>query len=82
MPCHKRYCGENHLHYVTANVYRRARMFRPGQFEPTLTRTLDDLRAELGFRIIGCILCYARGHAQGPPQRVCATRGSRKRSNG
>ncbi|MGH9772329.1 MAG: hypothetical protein ACRD4Q_11635, partial [Candidatus Acidiferrales bacterium] len=56
MPRQQHYYGQNHLHYLTANVYRRARIFDSERFKLKFTRTLDDLRAELGFKIIGYVL--------------------------
>ena len=53
MPRQQHYHGLNHLHYLTASIYRRARIFDSKRFMRHLTKTLDDLRAELGFRIIG-----------------------------
>jgi hypothetical protein len=54
------YYGENHLHYLTANIYRPARIFDWDRFKlkPVLSgangfaQTLGDLRAEQGFGII------------------------------
>lgn len=53
---------ESHLHYLTANTYRRrARSFDPdrSKLKPVLSngfaQTLGDLREELGFRIIGYV---------------------------
>jgi REP element-mobilizing transposase RayT len=64
------YYGENHLHYLTANIYRRARIFDSDRFKlkPVLsaangfTQALADLRAELGFRIIGYVLMPEHCH--------------------
>jgi len=54
--------GENHLTYHTANIYRRARIFDSDRFRLKFARTLDDLRAELGFRIIGHVLMPEHCH--------------------
>jgi hypothetical protein len=51
MPRRTHYYGENHLHYLTANIYRRARLLDSDRFilKPLLsaangcTQTLDDL---------------------------------------
>ena len=56
MPRQQHYYGLNHLHYLTANIYRRARIFDSDRFKPKFIRTLDDVRAELSFRIIGYVL--------------------------
>ena len=56
MPRQRHYYGGNHLHYLTANIYRRARIFDSDRFRRKFTQTLADLRAELGFRVIGYVL--------------------------
>jgi putative transposase len=56
------YYGENHLHYLTANIYRRARIFDSERFKLKFTQTLGDLRTELGFRIIGYVLMPEHCH--------------------
>jgi hypothetical protein len=53
VPGQQHYYGLNHLHYLTANIYRRARIFDSGRFKLKFIRSLDDLRAELSFRMIG-----------------------------
>ncbi|MGA2611146.1 MAG: hypothetical protein ABSH01_27185 [Terriglobia bacterium] len=50
MPRQQHYHGLNHLHYLTASTYRRARIFDSDQFRLEFTETLDDLRAELGLQ--------------------------------
>jgi REP element-mobilizing transposase RayT len=52
----KHFYGLNHLHYLTANTHRRARIFDSDRYECKFVQTLDQLRAELGFRIIGYVL--------------------------
>jgi putative transposase len=56
------YYGENHLHYLTANIHRRARIFDSDRFKLKFTQALADLRAELGFRIIGYVLMPEHCH--------------------
>jgi REP element-mobilizing transposase RayT len=56
MPRLKHFYGENHLHYLTANTYRKARIFDSDRYKRKFVQTLDDLRTELGFRIIGYVL--------------------------
>jgi hypothetical protein len=56
------YYGENHLHYLTANIYRRARIFDSDRFKLKFTQALADLRAELGFWIIGYVLMPEHCH--------------------
>jgi hypothetical protein len=56
VPCLKHVYGQNHLHYLTANICRKARIFDPDRYKRRFVQTLDDLRTELGFRIIGYVL--------------------------
>jgi REP element-mobilizing transposase RayT len=62
VPRRQHYNGLNHLHYLTANIYRRARIFDSDRFKLRFIRTLDDLRAELVFRIIGWVLMPEHCH--------------------
>jgi putative transposase len=54
--------GRNHLHYLTANIYRKARIFDSQRYKRKFTRTLDNLRAELRFKIIGYVLMPEHFH--------------------
>jgi hypothetical protein len=56
MPSLKHFYGRSHLHYLTANSYRKARIFDSDRHKRKSVQTPDQLRAELGFRIIGCAL--------------------------
>ena len=56
------YYGASHLHYLTANIYRRARIFDSDRFKLKFTETLDQLRGELGFKIIGYVLMPEHCH--------------------
>jgi REP element-mobilizing transposase RayT len=56
MPRLKHFYGRNHLHYLTANTYRKARIFESDRYKRKLAQTLDDLRTELSFRIVGYVL--------------------------
>ena len=56
------YYGQNHAHYLTENVYRRARIFDSDRFKLKFTETLDDLREELGFRIFGYVVMPEHCH--------------------
>ena len=62
MPQLRRYYGQNHLHYLTTSTYRRARVFDSERFKRHFIATLTDLRAELGFRIIGYVLMPEHFH--------------------
>jgi REP-associated tyrosine transposase len=56
------YYGYNHLHYLTANVYQRARVLDSDRFKLNFVQTLGDLREELGFRIVGYVLMPEHCH--------------------
>jgi hypothetical protein len=63
MPPLKHFYGLNHLHYLTANTYHKARTFDSDRYKRKFVQTLDQLRAELGFRIIGYVLIPQGGTA-------------------
>ncbi len=65
MPRQDHYYGENHLHYLTANIYRRARIFHSDRFKLKITQTLGDLRAELGFSLYLALGLFFEGQ---PPE--------------
>ena len=68
MPRQKHFYGLNHLHYLTRSTYRRARIFDPERFKRRFVETLDDLRSELQFKIIGYVLMPEHFHLLiGPP---------------
>jgi len=50
------------VHYLTTNVYRKARIFDSERFKRSFVRTLDELRNELGFKIIGYVLMPEHSH--------------------
>ena len=54
--------GLNHLHYITRSTYRRARLFDSESFKRQWVRTLDELRSELNFKIIGYVLMPEHFH--------------------
>ena len=62
MPGLQHFCGQNHLHYLTASTYRRARIFDSDRFRLKFVQTLGDLRRELGFKIIGYVLMPEHCH--------------------
>ena len=62
MPHLQHFYEENHLHYLTASTYRRARIFYAERFKRKFVETLDDLRAELGFKMIGYVLMPEHCH--------------------
>lgn len=62
MPPPRDYYGLNHLHFLISNIYTRARIFDSDRFRLRFIRTLDELRAELTFRIIGYVLMPEHCH--------------------
>jgi len=55
MPRLQHFYGQNHLHYLTANTYRRARILDSDRFKLKFVQTLDDLRTDLGFKTFGYV---------------------------
>jgi putative transposase len=62
VPRQQHYYGLNHLHFLTASIYDRARIFDSGRFKGHFIRTLSDLRAELGFKVTGYVLMPGHCH--------------------
>ena len=62
MPRRKHYYGLNHLHYLTCSTYRRTRLFDSERFKRRFVCTLDQLRSELNFKIIGYVLMPEHFH--------------------
>ena len=56
MPRQQHYYGLNHLHFLTASTYRRARVFDSERFKRQFIATLAHLRTGLGFRLVGYVL--------------------------
>ena len=50
-----RYYGKNDLHYLTTSTYRRTPVFKSERFKREFIATLAELRAELGFRLLGYV---------------------------
>ena len=62
MPPQRHHYAAPHAHYLTKSVYRRVRVFDSDRFKVDFTKKLDDLRAELGFRIVGYVLMPEHFH--------------------
>jgi REP-associated tyrosine transposase len=62
VPRQKHYYGLNHLHFLTRGTYRRPRLFDSERFKRHWIKTLDGLRTELGFKIIGYVLMPEHFH--------------------
>ncbi len=65
----------NHLHFITASTYRRARLFDSERFRRQFVATLAGLRGELSFKIIGYVLMPEHFHVLiWPSQRADPSR--------
>ena len=62
MPRQRHYYGLNHLHFITASTYRRARLFDSDRFRRHFIATLDALRRELEFKVVGYVLMPEHFH--------------------
>ena len=62
MPRRRHYYGLNHLHYLAASTYRRARLFDSDRFRHHFVKTLGELRSRLNFRILGYVLMPEHFH--------------------
>jgi putative transposase len=62
MPRQRHFYGGNHLHFITASTYRRAKLFDSLRFRRHFIRTLAELRAECGFKIVGYVLMPEHFH--------------------
>ena len=58
----RRHYGRNHLHFITASTYRRARLFDSFRFRQNFVSTLDALRTPLQFKILGYVLMPEHFH--------------------
>ncbi len=63
------YYEGSHLHFLTASTYRRAPLFDSEPFRQILIRTLDQLRTELEFRLLGYVLMPEHFHLLIWPQQ-------------
>jgi hypothetical protein len=48
MPRLEHFYGQDHLHYLTANTYRKTRISDPDRDTRKFVQSTDDLRSELG----------------------------------
>ncbi len=62
MPRQRHYYGLNHAYFLTASTYRRARLFDSHRFRQQFVSTLNPLRVEQGFRILGWVLMPEHFH--------------------
>ena len=62
MPRQRHYYGLNHLHFITASTYRRARLFDSDLFRSHFVQTLAQLRQQHNFRLLGWVLMPEHFH--------------------
>ncbi|HEV2499837.1 MAG TPA: transposase [Terriglobia bacterium] len=62
MPRQRHYYGLNHLHFLTASTYHRARLFDSNRFCQHFVLTLQQLRMQQNFRVIGWVLMPEHFH--------------------
>lgn len=73
----RHFYGEHHLDYLATDICRRARIFDSSRHKRKFIQTLGDLRAELGFKIVGYVLmsehCHLLIEHNNPVKRGLAT---------
>ena len=57
------YYGFNHLHYLTHNTFKRARLYDSERLRNHWVVALGELRRELGFKIVGFVFMPEHFHA-------------------
>ena len=62
MPRQHHYSDGNHLDFITASTYRRVRLFDSPRFRSRFIETLDALRHEHDFRLVGYVLMPEHFH--------------------
>ena len=62
MPRQHHFSDGNHLHFITASTYRRVRLFDSPRFQSRFIETLDALKHEHDFRLVGYVLMPEHFH--------------------
>ena len=62
VPRQHHYSEANHLHFITASTYRRVPLFDSPRFRARFIETLDQLRHEFDFRLVGYVLMPEHFH--------------------
>ena len=60
----------NHLHFITASTFRCVRLFDSPRFRKPFIETLDQLRNEFDFRLVGYVLMPEHFHLLISPSKV------------
>lgn len=58
----RHYYGLSHLHYLTSSTYRRAPLFDSPRFRRHFIQTLEELRRQLQFKLVGYVLMPEHFH--------------------
>ena len=72
----KRIYGQRHLHFVTFSCYHRLPLLRSGKARSVFVETLDRVRKEYGFKLVGYVVMPEHVHllmsepARGTPSTV------------
>ena len=64
------YSTGSHLHFITASTYRRVRLFDSPRFRARFIETLDQLRSEFDFRLVGYVLMPEHFHLLVRPSKA------------
>ena len=62
MPRLRRIYGFGHLHFITFSCYRRLPLFASARSRNVFVRTLDQVRCEYGFRLVGYVVMPEHVH--------------------
>jgi putative transposase len=52
----QRIYGQGHLHFITFSCYRRLSLLGPARARNVFVRTLDQVRGEYGFKLVGYVV--------------------------
>ena len=73
MPHHPRHFHPGHLQYITASTYHRTPLFASPRFCREFVQVLDQLRQEMGFRLLGWVLMPEHFHLLIQPEPADST---------
>ncbi|HVB85260.1 MAG TPA: transposase [Candidatus Dormibacteraeota bacterium] len=58
----KRIYGQGHLHFITFSCYRRLPLLRSARARNVFVRSLDRVRKEYGFKLVGYVVMPEHAH--------------------
>jgi putative transposase len=73
MPTHKRHFAPRQLQFLTSSTYRRVKVFESDRFRWSFVEVLGQLRAEMGFLLIGWVLMPDHFHLLIKPEPAAST---------